>query len=123
MEDLKNELENHSDSTRPSLFPVFLGFREDGWNAFRNQGGFQYIEESLYEEIAKYYVSQYKMQKEEEIKRSYSDLADFRDWLLPIISKIEEKNEVLQLEIKRTLDKTGVWGIIHKYLFNRFKHR
>jgi hypothetical protein len=116
LEYLKKELENrsHSRIERP-LTVVFLGFRDDGWNTFRNQGGFQYIEEALYDKIAKYYVSLYKISKEQEIMRDLYfknrlseelSLGSFYDLLLPKIQKIEKEHDILQLEIKRTLYKT-----------------
>ncbi len=41
----------------------FLGFKEDGFNSFRNQGGFEYISTELYTKIVEYYSSLYRISK------------------------------------------------------------
>ncbi len=54
---------------------IFIDLREDGFNAFRNQGGVKYIEDcqynsssSLYYGITEYYASQYQLNKKINLK-------------------------------------------------------
>ena len=89
----KNELE------KKTLVSIeFLGFRVDGWDTFRTQGGLQYIKDSLYEEIAGYYVSQSKLHKEIE-GVIYRRNKAAKQALCEEIEEIEECGESLQKEI------------------------
>lgn len=97
---------------------VFLNFMDDSWNAFRNQGGFEYIESSLYDEIAEYYNLLYKIGEEVKIKRYlYFDkgsipletLHDFYTSLIKDsgeIPEVEKRNHDLQNKISTLLKET-----------------
>jgi len=47
---------------------VFIRIKDDGWNIFRTQGGFRYLEEDEYDAIAKFYVKVYKINEEQSIR-------------------------------------------------------
>lgn len=42
---------------------AFLGFKDDGFNTFRNQGGFQYVDLELYNKIINHYNLLYRIIK------------------------------------------------------------
>ena len=109
MTDLINELQENKLSDWFAFKSVFLGFTEKGFDAFRNQGGFQYLENlkcgdgSLYDEIAEYYVSQYKIHKKIEkmidLSPGEDRLKSFIDEICEQIKKLKKTNVNLQGEI------------------------
>jgi hypothetical protein len=104
IEDLINELQNNRPLTWKEFDLIFLGFTEKGFDAFRNQGGFQHIDTSIYDEIAKYYVCQYKIHKRIEKMIVINPTTPGEDRLglfiqneiIPKIIKLKEKNEKIQ---------------------------
>ena len=104
IDDLINKLENNRPLTWKEFDSIFLGFTEKGFDAFRNQGGFQHIDTSVYDEIAKYYVCQYKIHKEIEkmiainpTTQGENILESFiKNEIIPKINKLKEKNEKIQ---------------------------
>lgn len=104
IDDLINELQNNRPLTWKEFDSIFLGFTEKGFDAFRNQGGFQHIDTSVYDEIAKYYVCQYKIHKRIEKMIAINPTTPGEDRLglfiqneiIPKIIKLKEKNEKIQ---------------------------
>ena len=71
LEDLKKSIENFNKLKKndPIDF-LFLGFKEDGFNAFRNQGGFEYITPETYNLFIEYYNILNKISKKLDISDS-----------------------------------------------------
>lgn len=74
----------------------FLGFKEDGFNTFRNQGGFQYITSELYTKIAGYYNSLNRISNK--ITPEFIDLTN--EEFNSEITLIENLNNELKSEIE-----------------------
>lgn len=96
---------------------VFLGFRDDGFNTFRNLGGFQYIDRELYDKIADHYILGYKIHKKfDKIIEKFNRLdssnkeVDFIEHsikdIAPDIEYIESLNEQLRKELENKIQKT-----------------
>ena len=108
LEDFKKEVENPPGLNWGDILSVFLGFRDDGWAAFRIRGGFQYIDDSLYNDIEKYYESQYKIHKRLETLTG-SIFGGFPQETKPSdiskdIDEIQKNNEKLQKKIMAQLN-------------------
>ena len=87
---------------------LWIDLREDGWNEFRNQGGFEYIGESLYNEIAEFYNLWYKLGEDKKVGRFYDELKDFYISLTKDenskICELISKNDELQDKIYMLLE-------------------
>lgn len=75
----------------------FLGFKEDGFNTFRNQGGFQYITSELYTKIVGYYNSLNRISRK--ISPTFIYLTD--EEFNSEIALIENLNNELKSEIEK----------------------
>ncbi|MGB8218226.1 MAG: hypothetical protein WCE94_13090 [Candidatus Methanoperedens sp.] len=88
---------------------VFLGFRDDGFNTFRNLGGFQYIDRELYDNISNYYMFSYKIYKKFNRLDSSNKEVDFIEQsikdIAPDIEYIESLNEQLRNELENEIQK------------------
>lgn len=115
MDHYEEELKRQKQSSWIDLSIMLFGFRDDGFNAFRNQGGFQYLEDCpLYEDIARYYVNQYKLhtkinnliavgkdkERDNNVYKSFTKRPeDFMDEIKKAIKKLKEENIKLQKKI------------------------
>ncbi len=81
----------------------FLGFRDDGFNNFRNFGGSQYIYK-LFERIEDYYLEQYNIHKKVIIKINSNDV-DALKGLISNIESVESTNEQLRKELEKEKQK------------------
>jgi hypothetical protein len=99
------KLQNNEISERKLLW---IDLRDDGWNEFRNQGGFEYIRELLYNEIAEFYNLWYKLGEDKKVERSYDELKNFYISLTEDenskICELISKNDELQDEIYMLLE-------------------
>jgi len=101
--DLENEVKNGL--TRKDH--VFLGFRDDGWNTIKNQGGYEYIE-SIYDKIALDYISLYRISKGQQEWRNSDFLKglskDALNNYYEYLRAIEKEHDALQKEISDKLE-------------------
>ena len=70
LEDLKKSVDMISEDHSKLHEFVFIGFKEDGFNTFRNRGGFEYIDLGLYNKIVDYYTSLYRLDAKNKLKLS-----------------------------------------------------
>ncbi|VVB86723.1 Uncharacterised protein [uncultured archaeon] len=114
LDDFKNSIDDMTKNSSELVekFPnfIFLGFRDDGFNTFRNLGGFQYIDRKLYDQVASYYVNQYKIHmKFNEIisdKKMYKLMEPDIKVLNQEIESIESLNEKLRNELENEIQNT-----------------
>ena len=89
---------------------IFLGFRDDGFNTFRNLGGVQYIDGELYDKIANYYVISYNIHKKFEkiisLKKIEKLMGQNIKDLMQDIESIESLNKQLRNELENEIQKT-----------------
>lgn len=79
---------------------AFLGFKDDGFNAFRNQGGFQYIDLELYNKIINHYNLLYRIIKK--LDADYLNDKQKRSLVQLYITK-EIMNEIESIETLNTV--------------------
>lgn len=68
--DLKKSVDTISKDPSKLIEFVFFGFKEDGFNTFRNRGGFEYVDSRLYNKIVDYYTSLYRLDAKNKLKLS-----------------------------------------------------
>jgi hypothetical protein len=113
LKDLKNSAETIIKDPSKVIEFAFFGFKEDGFNTFRNQGGFEYINITLYNKIADYYTSLYRLATKNKLKLSIetNQLGQViyhatKGTLMKDIENIEESTNSLKNELKNEMQKT-----------------
>ncbi|MCK4796281.1 MAG: hypothetical protein KAT05_02805 [Spirochaetes bacterium] len=104
LDDLKKSVQTIIDDISELYKFEFLGFKDDGFNTFRNQGGFEYISSELYSELVDYYNRIYRISKKfdlsNELKKSLTTIYIRDGEPIKDIEDIETFTNNLKIKLK-----------------------
>ncbi len=109
LEDFKKSVNDLIEDNSKIFEFEFMGFRDDGFQTFRNQGGFQHINTDLYSKIVGYYNSLYRISKKSdtsnEQKKGLVLYFISKGELMQDIEAIETYNNNIKNELKNEIQK------------------
>ena len=110
LDDLKKSVQTIIDDISKIIDFEILNFRDNGFNTFRNQGGFEYISSELYSELVDYYNRIYRIGKKfdisDDIKMNFTAVYIKTGEPIQDIESIETLTNNLKTKLKDEIQKT-----------------